>query len=122
MVNIAGMGQAADGYLSLFATGNSLAHRVSHATEVTVQLVVSNTQSAVGTLRVQASLDGSNWCNLAYRDSNDIIQDGYAVTAAMLDIHPMLEYPLNANFVRVRWERTSGKGGVSFYIKSRANR
>ena len=106
-----------DGYLLLNATGNSESMFVGHAIRLGVQTVSDNSDAA-GTLKLQVSNDETNWVDgyFSFASNTGSLMDSYAVAAGQ-PFNAMISHEAFSAFARLRWERTSGTGGLTFYIK-----
>lgn len=105
-----------DGYLLLGATSNGDSIFVGHAVRLGVQTVVDNTDAA-GTLKLQISNNGTDWIDGYFTLADGgTLMDSYAVAAG----HPFdlfITQEVYSAFSRLRWERNSGTGGLTYYIK-----
>jgi hypothetical protein len=107
-----------DGYMTLDATQNSDLMAIGHAKRFAIQVVVTgNAGSAVGEIVVQVSNDQTNWCDVYWVDHAGVIQDGYDVNSTDFS-HMFDASDVGAGWARLRYVRTSGTGGLNFYINS----
>lgn len=104
-----------DGYMVLDADRNSKTFHVP-GNFVAVQLVW--TGDAVGTIYIQESWNkGNHWATLQHYDNEGAQSDGIAVSSADDTVINLLNTRLD--FLRVKYVRTSGTGGLSFYVFSK---
>lgn len=74
---------------------------------LSIQVVISNTDS-VGELYVQASNDGTNYINVAFKDNNDTTQSSFSVASATDVNQGFVIYPAAFSYYRLFYDRTSG--------------
>lgn len=115
MANVLG---AFDGYFNLSQNQTSEQISVGHVKNCSIQVIVDN-QDAAGTLRVQASNNRSDWTNVWWRKDgymDNHYYDGYSVTSGK-DINHIFNFSnLSVGWLRLNYTRTSGSGGLSFYV------
>lgn len=76
---------------------------------ITFQCIYSGTSSPVGTITVEATLDGTNWTELALSTIN--------VTADGTDLVDL--YNINYQGIRIKYNRSSGTGTINIWYKGR---
>jgi len=109
--------KAFDGYMTLDESQTSDDISIGHHARCAVQVVVDNTD-AVGEISIQGSCNRSNWVDLNYEDVNGDLQDGYDVTSGA-DVNHVFDTDTALPWLRVRYVRTSGTGGLNFYIHTK---
>lgn len=108
--------QGFDGYMTLNDNQESDLMAVGHARNFSIQVVVTGaTGSAVGEIAVQVSNDQTNWCDVYWVDQAGVIQDGYDVNSTDFT-HMFDASDVGAGWARLVYNRTSGTGGLSFYV------
>ena len=108
-----------DGYLMLGATAYGDDITAGHASKAAIQVIVANTGSAAGKIKIQASLNQTNWCDVYFVDSTGTIVDGYALADGYNLNHMFDISDLGASWLRVAWIRTSGTGGLTYYVNTK---
>ena len=105
-----------DGYMVLGASANSDPYIITHAAKVGVQLVVDNTNTSAGTVKVQISNNGDNWYDAFFWNAAGTKQDGYTTAAGPFNVMWNLDENAPAKYVRVNWTRVSGTGGLNYHV------
>lgn len=108
---------AFDGYMILNATQNSDHISIGHASRCAIHVVVDNVD-AYGEVVIQASNNRTNWVDVYWKDENGVTQDGYDVTTGN-DLNHIFDADTAAGWLRVRYERVSGSGGLWFYVNTK---
>ena len=111
--------QGFDGYMTLDETQSSDLIAINHAKHFSIQVVVTGADgTAVGEIAVQVSNDKENWCDVYWVDQSGTIQDGYDVSNTDFT-HMFDASDVAAGWARLTYNRTSGTGGLHFYINTK---
>lgn len=109
---------ASDGYLTLNASGSTPPKVTSHARQLSVHVVVDNTDAA-GKITFEQSNDAANWVQMYYKEDDESVDgymvDGYDVTSGN-NVNIIVSPIRVAKFLRVTYTRTSGTGGLQANI------
>lgn len=108
---------ALEGYLTLAATGATDPIAITHASRVAIQVEVDNT-NAVGEIAIQGSCNKTNWCDIPFLDIDGNVQDGYDLSSGD-DIVKTFDIDTAVPWLRILYTRTSGTGGMDFYINKK---
>lgn len=108
-----------DGYMTLDESQESDLMAIGHAKHFAIQVVVTGaTGSAVGEIVVQVSNDKANWVDVYWVDQSGVVQDGYDVNSTDFT-HMFDASDIGAGWARLKYNYTSGTGGLNFYINSK---
>lgn len=93
--------------VSTAATATSASYVVGQEKTVSIHVTVSNVDS-VGTLAVQSSNDGTNWCVVGFLDQNGAAQTSLAVASGVNPNTMLIMVDLAEAQLRLVYTRTSG--------------
>jgi hypothetical protein len=105
-----------DGYMILDTTQTSALMAIGHARQFSIQVVVTGVAgSAVGEIVIQTSNNQNDWCDVNWVDNAGVVQDGYDVTSTDFT-HMFDASDVGGGWARLGYNRTSGTGGLTFYV------
>ena len=111
--------QGFDGYLNLDESSSSDLISIGHVQHASIQIVVlGDDGTAVGEVKVEVSNDQTNWSTVYWVDHAGVIQDGYDVNDTDFS-HIFDASDLGAGWMRLTYTRTSGEGGLNFYVNTK---
>lgn len=111
-----------DGYKVLNESWTTDSISLNGIQSISIQTVV-DTSDAYGEIAYEKSNDATNWTRVYYVDDTDLstVQDGYDLTGS--SCRPMVEFPqVTYGFIRIKYTRTSGTGGLTWRAVTKKNR
>lgn len=93
--------------VSTAATATSAPYVLGQERIVSLHITVANVDS-VGTLAVQSSNDGTNWCTVGFLDQNGALQTSLAVTSGVNPNTMLVMLDMAEAQIRLVYTRTSG--------------
>lgn len=109
-----------DGYMLLDDDATSDLFSIGHSSCFSVQIVVEGADgSAAGELTLELSNDKSNWVEVPWIDAYDnTAYDGYDIAGTDFT-RMVLARDICSGWGRLVYTRSSGTGGLSYYLKTR---